>query len=330
MTIENINRININEIDIVDKIKDRSLDEVENPLDFARLKQSIKENGLFNPLIFARLGDDKLELLCGRRRLKALRGLSKEDEKFANVECKIYGVDTSREQRNIIAFSDNQHRKDLNNELKFYPLYLLVIAKFYNIDSKSILEGNIIENVKDDKLFEYLKNIDISQPNNDATYNYIATLSNQINVDIATLLAEFCKISALDYNVYMMKRQNENLSIKKLLKFKNSTNQTIKTLYAEVNKTISLLLQKEIDCEKINEISKSRFDLECSVQNKSEIKAFFDKILSLYYSEMQKCANTEKEKTKQNTSLKEIKSFLKGANDSEIEQILEFIKQMKS
>lgn len=60
---------------VVDYITDRAYDTSENEQDFLRLVSSIKENGLINSLILAETGDSNkpYELICGRRRLKAIR-----------------------------------------------------------------------------------------------------------------------------------------------------------------------------------------------------------------------------------------------------------------
>ena len=327
MSLEKINKININKVKIVDKIQDRLLDNSENPIEFARLQNSIKEDGLLNPLIFARIDDNTLEILCGRRRLKALRGIYKTNPEFENVECKIYSVDTDRIKRNIIAFSDNQNRKDLSSTVKFYPLFLLIAANFYNLNI-DIKESNIIGNVVDTKLFEYLQKFDYTKPSDNPTYKLIVELSNQIKLDTASFIAEICKISSLDYNLYMMKRQNSSISIKDLLKFKNSNEPLIKILYSEINTIMTLLsVNTEINYDKINEIAIQRFSIECP-HDIEHAKSFIDKILPMYLNEMSKIQK-ENTKKKDHAGVKEIKSFLKNAKEADIEKVLDFIKQIQ-
>ena len=329
MNLENTRNININQVKIIDLIKDRSLDN-ENLMEFTRLQENIRKNGLLNPLIFARIDNNTLELLCGRRRLKALRQLSKEDEKFATVECKIYDIETNREERNIIAFSDNQNRKDLSNEIKFYPLFLLIASKFYNIDISIEKRTNFIKFVNDTKLFDFLKNLNPKEAsNNNETFKFIVDLSNKINIDTPTFISELLKIASFDSNTFTIKSET-NLSVKELLKFKNSEIDEIRELYQEISKIISLLSSNiSVNSDgikaEINKITEPRFSV--SIVDDENMQTFFNMIVKKYLAEMGRIQRENKPKA--NKNLKDLKAFLKDASDSDIAKVLEFVKGLK-
>lgn len=70
------------------------------------LSESIKENGLVEPLV-VRKKDSYYELIAGHRRLKALQVLQKET-------AKVYVIEVSDEEAARIALIENIQRKDLN------------------------------------------------------------------------------------------------------------------------------------------------------------------------------------------------------------------------
>ena len=97
---------------VVDYITDRAYDTSENEQDFLRLVSSIKENGLINSLILAETGDSNkpYELICGRRRLKAIRQICKESGESFKTPCRVLPQQTDRLTRNLIAYDDNKNR----------------------------------------------------------------------------------------------------------------------------------------------------------------------------------------------------------------------------
>ena len=80
--------------------------DVENS-GLAELAQSIKQNGILNPIVVRKLSSDKYEILAGERRYQAAKiaGLKK-------VPVTI--LDVSDKQAMIVGLVENLQRKDLN------------------------------------------------------------------------------------------------------------------------------------------------------------------------------------------------------------------------
>lgn len=325
---------------INDYINDRFFDNDDNEQDFLRLVESIKTNGLINPLILAydNKKPDEFELICGRRRIKAIREICKSTGNSFKAICRILPPNTDRQTRNIIAFQDNQNRKDLNENIKFFPLYLLIANSFYNVEQ--ISKNSLIE-IVDDKLRLYLKQLNNGESVEDTkTKTFIQNLSRQINIDERDFIKKIYSISQIDNNFFKIKR-NFHIQTKELLKYKNSDNLEVKELIKEIffimNCINSINKNTPIDkaqtlCDKINEKIKSRFDLEFLPNqwlNITTSKENSTIIIQKYIKEIKEIIDKIKKPTKSNQNTNKVKKFLKIANEDEIEQILAFIEQLR-
>lgn len=70
----------------------------------ASLEESIKYNGLINPITVEETYDGKYNLIAGYHRLKAFKSLSFDDKKFCIIPCKIrkFNIEISDKERNLL------------------------------------------------------------------------------------------------------------------------------------------------------------------------------------------------------------------------------------
>ena len=82
---------------------------------FAGLVQSIKKDGIINPITVSKNGMDKYEIVAGRRRFKACKMLNlKEIPAVIRWDDAISSKETKSEKQRI-ALVENLHRKDLSD-----------------------------------------------------------------------------------------------------------------------------------------------------------------------------------------------------------------------
>ena len=165
--------------------------------------------------------------------------------------------------------------------------------------------------------------------NNNETFKFIVDLSNKINIDTPTFISELLKIASFDSNTFTIKSET-NLSVKELLKFKNSEIDEIRELYQEISKIISLLSSNiSVNSDgikaEINKITEPRFSV--SIVDDENMQTFFNMIVKKYLAEMGRIQRENKPKA--NKNLKDLKAFLKDASDSDIAKVLEFVKGLK-
>ena len=323
-----------------DYINDRYFDSDDNEQDFMRLIDSIKTHGLINPLILAydNKKPEELELICGRRRIKAIREICKETGVNFKAICRILPANTDRQIRNIIAFQDNENRKDLDDEIKFLPLYLLVANSFYKVEQ--ISKNSLVE-IMDDKLKVFLQRMVRGDGVDDTkTQALIRNLAEQVKMDERVLVKKLYNMSQIDNNFFKIK-QRFHIQTKELLRYRNSDNQEVKELTDEVffvmNCIHSIKKNTPADiaqdlCDKINKKTKKRIDLNFTLnewQNPETNKENTTLIVQKYIKEIRELLAASKEPRKKTPSAKKIKTFLKTASDDEIEQILALIEKFE-
>lgn len=323
-----------------DYINDRFFDSKEDDQDLMRLIDSIKNQGLINPIVLAYDNEDNtmFEIISGRRRLKAIKEICKETGSFKAL-CRILPKNTDRETRNIIAFHDNENRKDLDESVKFMPIYLLVANAFYKIDQ--ISKNSLLE-VRDNKLREFLRKVSKGDKVDDSnTLAVIRKLADQVKINEKIFVKKLYEIAQIDSNFFKIKARFE-IETKELLKYKNSNNEEVKELLDEVFFVMNCInsfkknmpddeVQKLLS--EINQKIKARFDMEVSFdewQNASQRKEAITNIISKYIKAIKEIlANLKKNEAKTPSGEKVIKAFLKTATESEMEQILALIEKMR-
>lgn len=342
------------EVTIVDYINDRDIDTPESEVAFQRLKQSIEKTGeLINPLIFARIENknDRIEILCGRRRLRALRQIAKKSENAGGVyvNCRILTADASREERNIIAFDDNQNRKDLSEGVKYYPLFLLAVATFYKQPN---YEQNPIALAENDEFFKYMKAIVDKQPKNDDTSKLIENLAARIGLSKEELAEKFSYLSVLSNKTYRLQLEAK-MQLKKLNALAKSSIKEVRELFDEVLEINTIFSESYEDgyadesieekqqrlasnqacLDKINAFVVPRLGLELKNENliKSGLSAkqIIKDIIDKYIRKMESIEAKGKP-TKQQDAAKKVRSALKGLNDEQLNRVLDFIKGLES
>jgi ParB/RepB/Spo0J family partition protein len=83
---------------------------------FAGLVQSIKTDGVLNPIIVSKNGTDKYEIFAGRRRFKACKMLGlKEIPATIRLETTTTNIEDNKGEKQRIALVENLHRKDLSD-----------------------------------------------------------------------------------------------------------------------------------------------------------------------------------------------------------------------
>jgi ParB family transcriptional regulator, chromosome partitioning protein len=90
-------------------------DTKDDDSDLNGLIQSIKKDGVIQPIIVSKIGIDKYEIFAGRRRFKACKIL-KLKEIPARIKLTNNAFDKTEKQR--IALIENLHRKDLSDTEK--------------------------------------------------------------------------------------------------------------------------------------------------------------------------------------------------------------------
>ena len=90
----------------IDSFKDHPF-KVENNESLKELRNSIKENGLLNPLVVRKKGNERFEMISGHRRKLALElnGITEADcciEKLNDDEATIYMVDSNIYRNKIL------------------------------------------------------------------------------------------------------------------------------------------------------------------------------------------------------------------------------------
>jgi ParB family transcriptional regulator, chromosome partitioning protein len=103
--------------------------------DFAGLVQSIKIDGIINPITVSKNETDKYEIVAGRRRFKACKILGLKEIPVA-IELQFY--DKNDKQR--IALIENLHHKDLSDIEKANGILSIYIPLSIYFLIKSLLE----------------------------------------------------------------------------------------------------------------------------------------------------------------------------------------------
>ena len=94
-------------ISVQDRVRKDMGKQKEGRESFEALKNSIQQNGLFEPLVVVDLGEDKYRLVAGGRRLAALEQLEWE-----TIPCHIFPIGTTEIEGAVIELLENYDRKD--------------------------------------------------------------------------------------------------------------------------------------------------------------------------------------------------------------------------
>lgn len=129
---DNMKKEKVEEIDIslLDTFKDHPFKVLDNE-DFKKLTESVKDNGILEPIIVRKKENDRYEIISGHRRKKAceLNGLKK-------IPCLIR--DMSDDEATIFMVDSNMHREQILPSEKAYAYKLKLDAmKHQGIKDKS-------------------------------------------------------------------------------------------------------------------------------------------------------------------------------------------------
>lgn len=121
--------LNLNQIEIIDTVKDRYLENAwKEDTSFKELVNSIKEQGIITPLIFSRIDKNKFEIIAGRRRLAAIKELhTKYNENIETIPARVLDTSTPTSTKYIISYIENLQRVKLPNYAQVESLLYAVI-----------------------------------------------------------------------------------------------------------------------------------------------------------------------------------------------------------
>lgn len=219
---EDISIINLEENKIIDLLEDRALDN-QDMLANEILQNDIKNNGILNPLIFARLEDNSLEIICGRRRLEAIKNLE-----IKTIPVKILKKDIESSQKYLIAYSENANQKKLNTYAQNESLLLAYGIMRYNPEKKHIsnsdMKNRFLAFVKKELVKFNEKNEDKKPTYNKEdikTLEVLKELSKKVSINEQSLIKKMIN-DTLDYSLKKMVIENiiDINTIKKLNKTK--------------------------------------------------------------------------------------------------------------
>lgn len=346
---EDINYINIDDFKIIDILRDRNLDyNFDTTIDYKRLQNSIEKYGVMTPLVFARVDNKILELISGRRRLKAIKIL-----KIQTIPVRIISKDTLRDLVYLYAFCENNIKDELQ-------LYQQVISILNIIRNHSDYENNIKNfDFNPDNVFflyEIVKNIvkkqktkkELSYQEN-VILNIIRQISKNINLEPVKLMNKliYCQIDQNDavllsnnfgINFQMLRNyrsKNETLEIledvKSVLSYCNLDSIEAYNNLKDIGSKYNIKLSDFYKIENIDNNYDEKTISDFKKKNKKEFIKFKSDItkkiiekLKEKYAEVSK--KSDFEITKSNTK-KEFIKFIKNADESQLQQIIDFLKQ---
>lgn len=112
---EETKNININDFKFIDKIKDRQLNPFyDDKEDFKALYKSIEQDGILTPLVFKRIDENKLELISGRRRLRAIRKINEKNNSITTIPVRIIKQETPDIDTYIYSYNENNIKDPLS------------------------------------------------------------------------------------------------------------------------------------------------------------------------------------------------------------------------
>ena len=176
------NQIQIKDIDIslIDSFKNHPF-KVNEDLSFFELRQSIKNNGLLNPVVLRKKEDGRYEMISGHRRKKASEIVNKETmpclvRDLTDEQAAIIMVDSNLQQRQKILYSEKAFaykmkleamthqgkRNDLTSDQVGEKLTSVEKLSAKSPDSKSQIQRYIRLTELTDKLLDMVDNEEIA------------------------------------------------------------------------------------------------------------------------------------------------------------------------
>jgi ParB family chromosome partitioning protein len=135
--------IKIDELILSKKNVRKVLETEEDETTIKNLAESIKANGLVNPLTVQKTVDGKYEILAGQRRFLALKELN-----IKTVTCKVV-EDLTNEQAELISFVENVQRNKMSQQDKAYIFNKLFNMCHGNLKDVSKISGFSNGTIKD-------------------------------------------------------------------------------------------------------------------------------------------------------------------------------------
>ncbi|WP_172198624.1 ParB N-terminal domain-containing protein [Campylobacter sp. RM16188] len=356
-TNDDIVQINLADYKIVDKLKDRRLDgDFEESKDFKSLVLSIKEKGILVPLIFAKVDDDKLELISGRRRLRAINVINNMEggTKITTVPAQIINSNMPLYSRYIAAFDENSLRAELSDFAQVEAIFLAIFLHFKQYTEEEFFADSytdVKKNREFDNLFLLIKEMKNKKEKNldkvdAAILSSIKTISQQaglqlkevINSILAYKLTQEEKMLIVDYGlstkqIYKLKKDDE-LSKKfnklcKLLLFRALINlnfyQNAKAIAKDFGLKLSTFYKiPNIDKEYNEEIIKSDYD------QKQILKfgnALIEKVVEILSQELE-LKQQAKKNSEINIMRNKLNAFAKSASKEKLEALMKYMEKL--
>ncbi|MBZ8002692.1 ParB/RepB/Spo0J family partition protein [Campylobacter canadensis] len=123
--------------EIKEKMKDNSRNRHFNDEDETKniiLMKSIKTNGVVNPLLFKKK-EEELELVSGRRRLKAIANLLKNDN-LQDYEVPVLILEQEKYNDSyLLSYAENNFRTQLKENCNYISLELHILSKIKDINN---------------------------------------------------------------------------------------------------------------------------------------------------------------------------------------------------
>jgi len=209
---------------IVDYLQDREIDGY-NDTHFLRLKQSIQERGVSEPIILARLGNDKFELIAGRRRIRTIKEINaSQKKKILTLPVRILKEDVSYYDRYLIAYESNKLVKSLSDQAQIESISYMISSIIY----PDVFEKYIVDKKKINRVLDILKK-DVTD----------------------MLLYEKCQQQNKEYAGPLLPSETVEQKLSRLTKLKETINEVANRLKVEPDKLISL-----INLQQLNEYQK--------------------------------------------------------------------------
>lgn len=356
-TNDDIVQINLADCKIVDKLKDRRLDgDFEESKDFKALVLSIKEKGILVPLIFAKVDDDKLELISGRRRLRAINVINNMEggTKITTIPAQIVNSDMPLYNRYIIAFDENRLRAGLSD---FAQVEALFSAIFLHLNKKAEKDyfsetySDAKKNIEFNSLFFQIKgmknkkekNLNKEEAEILTSINYVSKQvglppEKVINSILAYKLTQEEKILIVDYGLSTKQlaalKKDEELSKKlnslfKLLIFKALINSSFYENTKAIAKKFGLKLSTfykipNIDKEYNEEIIKNDYD---STQIRKFGNALTEKVVEILLQELE-LKKEAKKNSEVNIMRNKIMTFAKNTSKEKLEALMKYMEKL--
>ncbi|QKU36243.1 ParB N-terminal domain-containing protein [Campylobacter sp. RM16192] len=356
-TNDDIVQINLANYKILDKLKDRRLDgDFEESRAFKSLVLSIKEKGILVPLIFAKVNDNTLEVISGRRRLRAVNVINSMEgcAKITTVPAQIINSDMPLYSRYLVAFDENRLRSELSDFAQVEALFsaiFLHLNKYSKEDYFSDSYSDARKNIEFNNLFFQIKGMKNKKEKNlNKEEAEILTSINYVSKQVALppekvissilsyKLIQEEKILIVDYGlstkqIYRLKKDDE-LSEKfsklcKLLLFRALINLNFYQNARAIAKDFGLKLSTfyeipDIDNEYNENVIKNDYD------QKQILKfgnALIEKVVEILLQELE-LKKEAKKNSEVNIMRKKLNAFAKSASKEKLEALMKYMEKL--